>query len=54
MMIIIIIITLLTGFEPATSGLEVQCAIHCATRAYMIIMIIITNAFSSLFYHAYK
>ena len=25
--------TLLTGFEPATSGLEVQCAIHCATRA---------------------
>ncbi len=25
---------LLTGFEPATSGLEVQCAIHCATRAF--------------------
>ena len=25
--------TLLTGFEPATTGLEVQCAIHCATRA---------------------
>ena len=25
--------SLLTGFEPATSGLEVQCAIHCATRA---------------------
>ena len=29
--------TLLTGFEPATSGLEVQCAIHCATRALLLI-----------------
>ena len=27
----------LTGHEPATPGLEVQCAIHCATRAYFII-----------------
>ncbi len=30
---------LLTGFEPATSGLEVQCAIHCATRAFFICVV---------------
>ncbi len=23
-----------TGAEPASSGLEVQCAVHCATRAF--------------------
>ncbi len=37
------IYTLLTGFEPATSGLEVQCAIHCATRAYNIYILTHTH-----------
>ena len=31
--------TLLTGLEPATVGFEVQRAIHCATRAQLIVFL---------------
>ena len=32
--------SLLTGLEPATVGFEVQRAVHCATRAQLVVFLV--------------